>query len=317
MKQALLKGFHASRNAAWPLVAWRASKAQFPEPVFIVSPPRSGSIFLFECLAQFPGIFHHREEANEPWRRGLRPVADSSFHDAVLAPAITDDVAAEVYRHYYRGCVFHTLRTGPFRLRPGHLAGTRPIRYLDKTIGNCFRLNALKRMFPDAQFIFLRRDPRETISSMIQGWPDGRFLHRYATPVLGQTADATLEKWSYPAPPGWFDHRGDSLARACCWSWVQHMKSILAFEAGMPESPCRVRYEDLTMDLSSEIERLAGKLHMELDDRVAFYLRDPPLSKTTNTKPRTDKWKADKAVLREWWHLVADTAAESGYPDPP
>jgi len=317
MKRRIFISFMKARNAAWPLIARRATAEQFPNPIFIVSPPRSGSNFLFECLAQFPGVFHHREEANEPWRRGFKPVANPSFHDAVPASLITDDISAELYKDYYRGCVFHALRARPSRIRPAHLQGSCPIRYLDKTIGNCFRLDALENIFPGARFIFLRRDPRASISSMMKGWLGDQFRHRYATPVLENTLETALDKWSYPAPPGWFDHRDDSVAMACCWSWVQHMNFILDFEGRMPGEHCLVTYEDLMADLPGEIERLSGYLRLEPTEHLAAYLKDPPLSKTTKTKPRPDKWKEDREALLDCWSEIRETAAKSGYPDSP
>jgi len=317
MKGGIYDLFFKMRNAAWPLFARHATAMQFPHPIFIVSPPRSGSNFLFECLAQFPDMFHHREEANEPWRRVLKPVADSDFHDSVPVSVITPQNSAELYRDYYRGCLFHALRSCPSRIRPSHLQGSRPLRYLDKTIGNCFRLDALKMIFPEARFIFLRRDPRATISSMMKGWVGEKFRHRYATPVLENSDDATMKRWSYPAPPGWYERRCDSVAAACCWSWLQHMNAVLDFEGRMSEERCLVKYEDLTADLPGEMNRLSSTLQLEPTKHVADYLKNPPLSRTTHTEPRPDKWMDDREALLESWESVRETALRSGYSESP
>jgi hypothetical protein len=44
-----------------------------------------------------------------------------------------------------------------------YLFGFKRIRYLDKTITNCFHLRFLNRAFPDAQYIMLLRDAGQTL----------------------------------------------------------------------------------------------------------------------------------------------------------
>ena len=95
------------------------------------------------------------------------------------------------------------------------------------------------------------------------------------------------------------------------------MHFILDFESRTSEEGCFVKYEDLMADLPGEIKRLSGYLCLEPTKHVAAYLRNPPLSRTTKTKPRPDKWKEDREALRECWGAVKETAAKSGYPESP
>jgi hypothetical protein len=69
---------------------------------------------------------------------------------------------------------------------PGHHVGNPPfdsvdqpdrrpkaVRFLDGPIKNSFRVPFLAGSFPDAKFIFLTRNPRDNISSLIDGWHEG------------------------------------------------------------------------------------------------------------------------------------------------
>ena len=47
------------------------------------------------------------------------------------------------------------------------------LRFLEKTPKNALRVPFFARIFPDARFIFLWRDPRENIASIMQAWRPG------------------------------------------------------------------------------------------------------------------------------------------------
>src|SRR5262249_6051022 len=48
---------------------------------------------------------------------------------------------------------------------------------------NCLRIPFLRALFPDARFVFLRRDGRATISSLIEGWRAGSRYETYRLPA--------------------------------------------------------------------------------------------------------------------------------------
>jgi hypothetical protein len=205
-----------------------------------------------------------------------------------------------------------------------HLLGLAPIRYLDKTIANCFHLEALERLFPDAQYVFLVRDPRANIASMIEGWP---YLERFGKPqltsYLWQHAARTIEHWSYPAPPGWQQVVDRPLAEICAWSWQQHVEAVLAFCGRRAGDVLRVRYEDLVQHPLEVVQGIASELGFSWSEDVARYLQEAPLSRTTVTRPSPDKWQVKHAreIARVLPQLRA-TARRIGYepemmaPDP-
>ena len=54
-------------------------------------------------------------------------------------------------------------------------AGAAP-RLLEKTPKNALRIPFLAAAFPEARFIFLHRDPRQNLASIIEAWQSGRFI---------------------------------------------------------------------------------------------------------------------------------------------
>ncbi len=61
------------------------------------------------------------------------------------------------------------VRTASDRQRPDR------IRRLEKTPKNALRIPFFEQIFPDARYIFLWRDPRENLSSIIEAWRSGRW----------------------------------------------------------------------------------------------------------------------------------------------
>jgi len=192
--------------------------------------------------------------------------------------------------------------------------GVYPIRYLDKTIANCFRIDVLRSVFPEAQFVLLVRDPRANISSMIEGWPHvERFGKPQLTPIVESIDDATVEHWTYPAPPGWQEVVNRPLPEICAWSWKQHVEYALDF---FDESPpvARVRYENLRDKPMDVVTRLACTLDAEITEGLRLFLEESPESGATVSSPRKGKWREKNGeVVSSILPMVRGTAQRIGY----
>jgi hypothetical protein len=204
-----------------------------------------------------------------------------------------------------------------------HLLGTARIRYLDKTIANCFHLEVLARFFPDARFVFLVRDPRPSIASMIESWRYGeRFGKPQLTPMLQRLEPRIIEHWSYPAPPGWQEVVGRPLVEICAWSWRRHVEAVLEFFESRSRPLIRVSYEQLVRDLPGTARKLAAAVDLPWPERAEAHARRAPPSRTTVSWPSRDKWRTrhareieqvlpaiEAAAQRVGYDLGADAAA--------
>jgi Sulfotransferase family len=292
-----------------------ASCRRFERPIFILAPPRSGSTFLFECLSRCDEVAHLQAEADVVWWHHFPYEAMADPSDQVDAAALAAADRRRLCRHLYREAVVNHLRRRRSSTPLRHLLGLAPIRYLDKTIANCFHLEALERLFPDAGYVFLVRDPRANIASMIEGWPHlERFGKPQLTPYLRRHEARTIEHWTYPAPPGWQEVVSRPLAEICAWSWQQHVEAALAFCARRAGDVLQVRYEELAEDPLPVVREIAAKLELSWSEDVARYAREAPLSRTTVTRPAPGKWQDKHAPeVAQILPQVHATARRIGY----
>lgn len=142
-------------------------------PVFVFSLPRSGSTLLQRMLATHPAV----ETASEPWillpllyalrRKGI--YAEYGHRTSIRA---IEDFAAGLpggERQYLEAVRDLALRL--YRERAG--AGAQ--FFVDKTPRYHVIAGDILRMFEDARFIFLWRNPLAIVASMIEGWGRGRW----------------------------------------------------------------------------------------------------------------------------------------------
>jgi hypothetical protein len=118
---------------------------------------------LFETLAVSPSLCTLGGEAH--WLvegiAELRPGADGVESNRLLAEHATDAVAAEVDRMLVKRMVDANQRP---------VATKSPLRWLEKTPKNALRIPFFDRLYGDALFVFLWRDPRENLSSILEAW---------------------------------------------------------------------------------------------------------------------------------------------------
>ncbi len=139
-------------------------------PLFLLSPPRSGSTLVQRVLAA------HAEIATtpEPWillphlyaarERG----AFAEYGHGTAARAIKDFAASlPGGEHGYRRAVAAFVRS-----LYEQAAGARPY-FLDKTPRYYFIVDELFELFPDAKVVFLWRNPLAVVASIVDTWTGG------------------------------------------------------------------------------------------------------------------------------------------------
>jgi hypothetical protein len=147
-------------------------------PIFVFSLPRSGSTLLQRVLSREPGI----ETVPEPWI--LLPLFSCLRDDGIYT-----DYGHSLYRRAAkdlenelddgRAAVDDALRQCVLRLYQ-HASDDNPAMFLDKTPRYHLIAEHILRIFPDARFIFLWRNPLSLIASMLTTWGEGRWiLYRY------------------------------------------------------------------------------------------------------------------------------------------
>lgn len=294
-------------------------KSLFPndllDPIFIIAPPRSGSTLFFEALVNFAPLFAftHRE-ADHIWWMVIPYRKRAYLSDYVDLHDMDDRKRRWLRTGLYSEAVLRTAqRQRRFRSPEEHL-GLSPVRYIDKTISNCFHLEIIADMFPDAKFVFLTRDPRHNIASMLEGWPElKRFGKRALTPYVQNTPGSTVSHWSYPAPPGWREMLTKDLPTICAWSWDQHIRFALDFMSMSAMPFIWVTYEDFVSTPQQTGERIASQLGIGWTDAARRHLEELPVSRTAVTSPDPTKWHRFRDEIERIRPLIKDSAGMLGY----
>lgn len=273
----------------------RAPEARdvFDRPVFIVCPPRSGSSLLFETLALSPSVCTIGGESHGIIEGGRQATglgaADRGYDSNRLgADAASPEVVTAIRERFRRQAVD----------RQGQKRRGR-IRLLEKTPKNALRIPFLAKVFPDALFVYLHRDPRETLASMMEVWQSDRFC------TYPQLPGWTGLPWSLLLIPGWRELIGKPLAEIVAVQWETTTRIMLDdLEALPPRQACVARYDALLEDPQTEIERLCKCVDIEWDHPLRTTL---PHSRHTVSEPQQGKWRARERELQPVLPGIAET----------
>ena len=258
----------------------------FEKPVFIVCVYRSGSTLLFATLSNAPEIWSTGHEAHhvfgkipkfrsEKWNNQSE-CADEKDSSPEISEQIRSDFAEQIFDRDNQLYTEMEPESRPLK-----------VRLLDKTPSNSFKIPFLHASFPDARFIFLFRDPRENIASVMEGWMSNRYVMYDNLPGWDK------KKWNFSLVPGWREMNGKSIAEISAFQWLKTNQIIFDDLQRLPkESWTAISYDQLVEDPGFHIRRLCRFADLEFDERLSKLTEQPlPLSRSTRTLPSKEKWK--------------------------
>jgi len=160
------------------------------------------------------------------------------------------------------------------------------------------RVPFLAAAFPEARFLYLHRDPRQVLSSMMEAWTSARF--RTYPNLPGWTG----LPWSLVLVPGWQQLIGQPLHRIVAEQWRITTQLLLDDLEQLPsERWAVVRYDALSADPDAEIRRICELMSLGWDRRLG---RDLPLSRYTVSAPHPQKWQRHAAEIEAVLPFIQD-----------
>jgi len=246
----------------------REPERAFDRPIIILGAPRSGTTLLFETLSKCANVWTIGGESLDVFERPDQ-IGDRGNR---LDYSDADPNASK----RVIGGFLSVVRDRQGRLYIERESSERPcsIRFLEKTPRNSLRIPFLRSIFPDSKFIFLYRDPRSNIGSLIDGWhASGR--------------------WTFLYPPGWRELIGKPIPVIAASQWRAANHFILMDLMNLPRDHWMfVEYGRLVDDSDKQIRKLCEFTSLEIDDVLDSMLKRPlPLSQTTVTPPHPEKWR--------------------------
>lgn len=276
--------------------AERAFRDRIVRPVLIVSTPRSGSTLLFETLVKAPGLFsaggesHARIEQVANFSPGRRGWTSNRLDESdATAPAVD-----ELARSFYTA----------LRDRDGQ-AASGDVRMLEKTPKNALRVPFFEAAWPETRFVYLYRDVRQTLASMMEAWASGRFVTYPALPGWRGPP------WSLLLTPNWRELSGLQLPQIVAEQWAATTNALVEDLSALPrERVIGIDYAEFLADPQRTMADLAGHLGLEWDLQLPPTL---PYSKTTYSRPAPDKWRRLEGPIAAVWPAVeaADARARA------
>lgn len=285
LNRVLLRTRQAAHLPAW----WMGGRLD--RPVFVIGAPRSGTSLLYAILRSHPDLAHWPGEAHEVWEADYHPALRNWESNALDAADVTDENATFIRKQFF-------LVTG------------RKRRLVDKTPRNALRIAFINELFPDARFVYLKRDGRDNVNSLINAWK----TPRYRTYRLDhQIPGVDPHWWKFVLYPGWRDDRRGPLEVVCAHQWIAC--NAAALRAGPADRWSEVRYEDLVSDPVRETNRLLDELELRRDERVdaaARRLGANPINVVT--APERGKWKRENPnEIEAIAEMIGPVMKEMGY----
>ena len=236
-------------------------------PIFIIGCPRSGTSVLYQLLRRLPGTCSLGGEGHALWETFHHPRAKGWDSSALEA----GDVGSVERRYIAWGIAL--------------LAGRG--RFVDKTPRNVLRLPYLEALFPDARYLFMYRDGRAVVSSLIMAWRR-RKDPSYVLPFPFRVEGMPDSHWHFLLPPGWRELDGHPVEDVCALQYVASTESVAAFHDRVAAARrVDLRYEDLVIDPSREMERVYRDLDLPFGPKEAENARA-----TIRGPAGPDKWRS-------------------------
>ena len=262
---------------------------KFQNPIVIFAAPRSGSTLLFETLKTSESIWTIGGESHIAYSGlpQLHPSKNEFASGALTACDATDDVC-----HWMRTLFLLLARDHHGRRYLDVSEANRPtLRFLEKTPRNALNIPFMKKVFPQMQALFLYRDPRENIASIIEAWEEGNRTGRFVT--FRDLPNWDRPHWCLLLPPDWQQMKGRSLAAIAAFQWSAANQAILNDLRSDPDiSFLPLAYRNLVDTTEETIEKVAAFIDIpitaELQKRIAAPL---PLSNTIVEAPEREKWR--------------------------
>ncbi|MFT6267668.1 MAG: hypothetical protein ACJAVV_000467 [Alphaproteobacteria bacterium] len=279
---------HANFVNLWPMHA--------EKPIFIIAAPRSGSTLLFETLMRHQQLWSFGDEGHAWIEKypNLRPVRGGVASNRLTGADINEALAEQLKLDMLQGMIS----------AQGERVNTNTgaIRLLEKTPKNCLRIPFIDTIYPDAHYIYLYRDPKDSISSIIEGWRHQRFV---------TYGDVRMEhgRWCFLRPPAWQEMLRRPLNEIAAFQWQTCQDIILDDLAAIERQRWTLcAFDEFLDDPKGTISRLQNFCELDSDSALEKHCSSElPLSKYTQTAPANGKWMQHGAALAQVFSSLIPT----------
>jgi hypothetical protein len=279
----------SDEKPVWQQIERIATSPAFDPPVFIISAPRAGSTMLFDLLAHSANFWTIGRESEgviegiselHPANRGFHSHRlDSRDADAKTVEALHAGFIAEI--HDRRGGRFLELQE---QERP------RRILLLEKTPENALRVPFLAAAFPGARFLFVHRDPRQNVSSILEAWHHSGFVN------ISNLPGWERRRWHFLLPEGWRDLQCASLLELAAFQWdAANQCALDDLECLAADQWIVIDYAEVVRAPYAVARKVCDFTRLPMDEHLSAALARPlPIAATSISPPSSIKWRSNR-----------------------
>lgn len=270
----------------------------FDRPIIILSAPRSGSTLLFEVLSKSQSIFTIGGESHALIETIPKlNIAYRKFSSNALSEQDIDDDLRQLLLQRFSDALQDSQGN---KLKSDN---DKSIRFLEKTPKNSLRVDFFNALFPDALFIYLVREPKENISSIMQAWRSNKFVTYPNLPGWDK------RNWSLLLPEKWQQLNRQSLASIAAFQWQAANEAIMDSLQKIDSNRwCMVSYDQLIADPAKTVKQLCQFTATDFDPALAQLCSKPLAhSRYTISTPKPDKWLENYHDIAKIWSSTCTT----------
>ncbi|HKQ79954.1 MAG TPA: sulfotransferase [Blastocatellia bacterium] len=285
---ALMSSYAPESAARPPRVEEFALSEVIDRPVFIISAPRAGSTLLYELMSRSGNVWTISGESEGVIEGVPRlHIANRGFDSHRLTDLDADGETTQALRAGFiaesRDNRGRRLLDLPQEERPPK------IRLLEKTPENSMRVPFLAAAFPTGRFVFLHRDARQSVSSILEAWRHDGFINIPSLPGWPPG------RWCFLLPEGWRALAGAASLDVAVFQWASaNQRALDDLETVAEDRWISVDYEELVTAPDAVVRRVCDFAEIVVDESLAKALARPlPVSSTAITPPSPIKWRGN------------------------
>lgn len=274
------------------------------EPIIIIGAARSGTKILRDTIASHPLISSIDYDINFIWKKYNEVIG----HDALVKDHANALIIKFVHDYFN-----------------SKLRGNKYI--VEKTVSNSLRIPFTKKVFPNAKFVYLIRDGRDVVESVLRQWgsaPDKLYLFKkmLSVPVihifpylvnygkevflmksgLSPTSDYV---WGVKYEGYQSDLQNLSLIEFCAKQWICGVEHMRLNEKSLGNRVITIHYEDFVENSDKELLRISEYLNVSDSE-----FRIPKMNTSNIGKSAVALSKSDYEKLNS---ILGSTLVKLGY----
>jgi hypothetical protein len=307
------------------------------KPIIILGSPRSGTTFLFTLLNESKELYSLYEESRFLFRDFYNKDPDKFSNDSLLPNDLNQQDKEHLLNNFHRysfklksigqlvnkvikkkiGLNWLAKLIAEMNLR---FKQNSQYRMVEKTPRNAFKVEVLNELFPDALFIYIKRDGRSNISSLIEAWKKRSLDDLEESKRLPQItkelnfSNYNGKAWRFTLPPNWQDYTHSSLEEVCAFQWKSANDAIQKSLKNIDQTRIlELSYEDLVTNTEALMQAICDFADISYSNELQAITKASPAVNYFDGKPSFDKWKKNEAQIEKVSDFIHDTQKAMGY----